>query len=175
MNDFSEDFLFEKSTIAQNWDAVGVIHYQDHVEWLLVEAKAHVGELESACKARSAASLAKIRAALEKASRAFCSHPPAVENWLEPYYQYANRLAVLYFLMAECAPAAPARLLTIYFCGEQRENLVCPQSEAEWQPALQQVKAHLDEGNMWAASFALVELTPAEEAKIRALVQKAVS
>jgi uncharacterized protein YdhG (YjbR/CyaY superfamily) len=35
--------------------------------------------------------------------------------------------------------------------------------------------ANLDEGNMWPASFALKELTPAEEAKIAALVKKAVS
>jgi uncharacterized protein YdhG (YjbR/CyaY superfamily) len=34
--------------------------------------------------------------------------------------------------------------------------------------------ANLDEGNMWAASFALVKLTPAEEARISALVKKAV-
>ncbi|MBI5946012.1 MAG: DUF1801 domain-containing protein [Chloroflexi bacterium] len=35
--------------------------------------------------------------------------------------------------------------------------------------------ANLDEGNMWAASFALIKLTAAEEAKIIALVKKAVS
>jgi uncharacterized protein YdhG (YjbR/CyaY superfamily) len=34
--------------------------------------------------------------------------------------------------------------------------------------------ANLDEGAMWPASFALKELTPAEEAKIAALVKKAV-
>lgn len=34
--------------------------------------------------------------------------------------------------------------------------------------------ANLDEGNMWAASFALVKLTAAEETKIIALVKKAV-
>ena len=34
--------------------------------------------------------------------------------------------------------------------------------------------ANLDEGNMWAASFALVKLTAAEEANIIALVKKAV-
>lgn len=38
-----------------------------------------------------------------------------------------------------------------------------------------QPDAKLDEGNMWAASFALVKLTAAEEAKIIALVKKAVS
>ena len=35
--------------------------------------------------------------------------------------------------------------------------------------------ANLDEGNMWPTSFALKKLTPAEEAKIAALVKKAVS
>jgi uncharacterized protein YdhG (YjbR/CyaY superfamily) len=35
--------------------------------------------------------------------------------------------------------------------------------------------ANLDEGNMWPTSFALKELTAAEEARIAALVKKAVS
>ena len=38
-----------------------------------------------------------------------------------------------------------------------------------------QPDAKLDDGNMWAASFALIKLTPAEEAKIIALVKKSVS
>jgi uncharacterized protein YdhG (YjbR/CyaY superfamily) len=37
-----------------------------------------------------------------------------------------------------------------------------------------QPDAKLDDGNMWAASFALIKLTAAEEAKITALVKKAV-
>jgi uncharacterized protein YdhG (YjbR/CyaY superfamily) len=36
-------------------------------------------------------------------------------------------------------------------------------------------KANLDEGHMWATGFALKELTAAEEARIGALVKKAVS
>ena len=36
-------------------------------------------------------------------------------------------------------------------------------------------KANLDEGAMWPIAFALKELTPAEEARIAALVKKAVS
>jgi uncharacterized protein YdhG (YjbR/CyaY superfamily) len=36
-------------------------------------------------------------------------------------------------------------------------------------------EARLDEGNMWPTSFALEELTAAEEAKIAALVRRAVS
>ena len=38
-----------------------------------------------------------------------------------------------------------------------------------------QHEANLDEGAMWPVAFALKELTAAEEAKIAALVQKAVS
>jgi uncharacterized protein YdhG (YjbR/CyaY superfamily) len=38
-----------------------------------------------------------------------------------------------------------------------------------------QQEANLDEGNMWPVAFALTELTAAEEAKIVALVKKAVS
>lgn len=37
-----------------------------------------------------------------------------------------------------------------------------------------QPDAKLDDGNMWAASFALMKLTAAEESKIAALVKKAV-
>lgn len=36
-----------------------------------------------------------------------------------------------------------------------------------------QPDAKLDDGNMWAASFALIKLTPAEEKQITALVKKA--
>ena len=36
-------------------------------------------------------------------------------------------------------------------------------------------QANLDEGGMWPNAYALEKLTPAEEAKIRALVKKAVS
>src|SRR2546425_5125592 len=36
-------------------------------------------------------------------------------------------------------------------------------------------KANLDEGTLWPVAFALKELTPTEEARIKALVKKAVS
>jgi uncharacterized protein YdhG (YjbR/CyaY superfamily) len=38
-----------------------------------------------------------------------------------------------------------------------------------------QPDAKLDDGNMWATSFAVTKLTPADEAKIAALVKQAVS
>jgi len=36
-------------------------------------------------------------------------------------------------------------------------------------------EANLDEGNMWPTAFALKEVTAADEARIAALVKKAVS
>jgi uncharacterized protein YdhG (YjbR/CyaY superfamily) len=36
-------------------------------------------------------------------------------------------------------------------------------------------EANLDEGHMWPSAFALTELTPAEEARVAALVKRAVS
>jgi len=36
-------------------------------------------------------------------------------------------------------------------------------------------KANLDEGHAWPTAYALTELTPADEARIAALVKKAVS
>lgn len=124
---------------SQNWDAVGKIHFDNRDEWLLVEAKGHIGEIESKCGAINLVSKQKIYSALAKASHAFGNQSKPVENWLEPYYQYANRLAVLYFLMKECVPSINTRLLFIYFYGENRENLECPQNEQEWLPTMQKM------------------------------------
>ena len=62
-----------------------------------------------------------------------------IENWLGPYYQLANRLAVLNFLMKECSPAINTQLLFIYFYGNQRTNADCPQSEIDWLPVIKKM------------------------------------
>ena len=124
---------------AQNWDAVGRIYLGDITEWLLVEAKGHIGEIESKCGATSRVSQQLILSALEKTSKAFGNCCQPIENWLAPHYQYANRLAVLYFLMKECVPAVKTRLLFIYFCGENREGCECPQNQQEWLSAIQRM------------------------------------
>ena len=128
---------------AQNWDAVGKINFGDHEEWLLIEAKAHLGEVVSHCGAKSEKSIAKIRLACKKSMNVFCDRPMDVDYWLSPYYQFANRLAVLYFLMRECEPAIPANLLFIYFTGDQRKDGDCPKAEGEWQPVIKAVEEKL--------------------------------
>ncbi len=121
---------------AQNWDAVGQIYSGDTTEWLLVEAKSHIRELESKCGANRQVSKQLILSALGKTCKAFGNNSQPIENWLAPY---ANRLAVLYFLMKECVPAVTTRLLFIYFYGENREGWECPQSAQEWLPAIQKM------------------------------------
>lgn len=69
---------------SQNWDAVGRLRYQDHDEWLLVEAKAHLHELKSSCQATNQNSIEKINAALTKTINHFCTPPVPVERWLSP-------------------------------------------------------------------------------------------
>jgi hypothetical protein len=124
---------------AQNWDAIGKIYFGDRPEWLLVEAKAHTGEIQSACGAKSQVSKQRIYSALAQTSKAFGNSQQPIENWLAPYYQYANRLAALYFLTKECSPPVDAHLLFLYFYGENREGCDCPQSEQEWTPTVQRV------------------------------------
>jgi len=118
---------------AQNWDAVGQIYFHDKVEWLLVEAKGHLGEVVSSCAATSEKSITLIKSALAKTMEAIGIDSKSVDSWLTPYYQYANRLAVLNFFEMECIPKIPARLLFIYFFGDIREDSAdCPQSTKRW-------------------------------------------
>ena len=63
---------------------------------VLVEAKSYPKEMEGGgCKAEGA-SLGQIREALEEAKRWFAV--PDSVDWLGPWYQFANRLAHVYFL-----------------------------------------------------------------------------
>lgn len=54
-------------------------------------------------------------------------------DWLNEYYQYANRLAVLNFLTQH---EVPARLVFIYFTGDKRKDGRCPETPEEWQETL---------------------------------------
>lgn len=122
-----------RSGRAQNWDAVGKISAGGRDEWLLVEAKAHVSEIESHCAA-SPKSRTLITRALSETREALGGGLGQGENWLTGYYQYANRLAVLHFLNRH---NVAARLLFLYFVGDRRPDaFVCPKDEEGWREAL---------------------------------------
>ena len=83
----------------QSWDAVGWLNTDSGQELLLVEAKAHLNEIESHCGAKPSL----MRGGREKIESAMVLVKNSLgadmdSNWLSPYYQHANRVAVLWFL-----------------------------------------------------------------------------
>ena len=125
---------------VHNWDAVGKVMLNGREEWLLVEAKANERELKSSCGAKENGGFSAIRKALIETQKAMNISVP-VECWLSPYYQYANRLAVLHFLNSH---HQSARLVHIYFCGDTNPAGICPNSDEEWGPALECMYQRLD-------------------------------
>lgn len=128
---------------VHNWDGVALHDHNARIEWLLVEAKAHVWELASDCGAKEAGGLSVIRTALTETMRACRSTAASVDQWLCGYYQRANRLAALHFLIKH---GVPARLLNIYFVGDRNPNRQCPTTVEEWQSAIAKMEQHLGIG-----------------------------
>lgn len=120
-----------------NWDAIAKLHTATSTEWLLIEAKASIEEMRSGCQAKECGGRPQIRNALGEVKRALGAAPEA--DWLGDYYQYANRLACLWFLAQH---GVPARLVYIYFLGDEHHGATCPKTEAEWEePLLNQQQA----------------------------------
>ena len=103
---------------------------------ILVEAKAHLRELGSRCRA-SPASRARIRAALEETAAATATGWS--DAWLDGCYQYANRLAHLYLLRV--LNGLPAWLALVCFVGD--DAMGGPQTAAEWAGALGEARRSL--------------------------------
>jgi hypothetical protein len=108
-----------------SWDAVG----EQNGEFFLVEAKANIPEFCSPPSLAKGAGRATIAKAMEETKRHLGVHRRF--NWLASYYQYANRVAVLYFLNQRAH--VPARLVFVYFTGDHfPDECPCPASQAEW-------------------------------------------
>ena len=96
---------------------------------ILVEAKAHVGEgLPDATSASSDESRKQIRESLVTAKKAFQASAKA--SWDAPFYQYANRLAHLYFLRG--LNRLDAYLLFLYFADAPDTSAGERTNSAEW-------------------------------------------
>ena len=124
-----------------NWDAVGWVGTEPDQELLLLEAKAHVTEMESNCCAKRPESIRKIGRSFDEVKRCLGARPEA--DWMRGYYQAANRIATLYFLHRE---RVPARLLFVYFLGDRFQGRECPRTMEEWAPAIRVQWAHLGLG-----------------------------
>ena len=122
----------------QNWDAVGRINVDSEESWLLVEAKANLEEIRSSCAAKPEGGRGQIEATLAgvKADLGV----PTERDWLKGYYQFCNRVAVLHFLLSH---SVPARLLFVYFVGDDTPGRTCPKTEAEWGEDLATQERHV--------------------------------
>lgn len=116
-----------------HWDALGKTTRGDI---LLVEAKAHIGELASNCGA-SPPSLSLIQQSLDETGRFLGAASTA--KWSRTYYQYANRLAHLYLLRQ--LNNIQAWLVFLYFINA--DDVAGPKSAEEWGPSIEAAHAHL--------------------------------
>jgi hypothetical protein len=97
---------------------------------LLLEAKANVAELASGRSQGGPESLSKITERLSEVREYLA--PRSVADWSHTFYQYANRLAFLYFLRR--MNKLPAHLVFVYFVNAR--DVKGPASRAEWEAAL---------------------------------------
>lgn len=110
------------------WDALG---RAESGEVVLVEAKAHVGEILTPASRGSEDSLKRIRASLAETATALGALPGSVD-WSQRFYQYTNRLAHTYLLNR--LNGVRALLVFLYFIGDR--DMDGPQSRREWEAAL---------------------------------------
>lgn len=111
---------------------------------VLVEAKSHLGEARSSpCAARSAVSRAAIAQALALVQADLIADPDAraKADWMRHFYQYANRLAHLWWLHRQ---GIAAHLLLVGFVGDAQMR--GPTRAADWQGLYAQADALLGLG-----------------------------
>lgn len=105
---------------------------------LLVEAKSHLSEMYgNGCQAQGESKRLIVKALAE--TQAWCG-VAGQPDWLGPLYQYANRLAHLYFFRERLKQFnRPAWLVNIYFLNDP----IGPADRAAWKAELEAVKAVL--------------------------------
>jgi hypothetical protein len=110
------------------WDGLG--RATDISACFLIEAKANIPELISDCGAKSSSSRERIKASLLK-TQLWLKATPHID-WMMGFYQYANRLAHLYFL-SEIA-GVKAFLICLYLVHDTTHQ---PTGSEQWKGALQ--------------------------------------
>jgi len=112
-----------------NWDGLGKGAGSEDV--ILVEAKANLGELLSSPSGARPESKGKIDRSVEQIVNDLGLKPYSA--WTGLGYQYANRLAHLWFLRNQ--QKVPAYLLLVYFINDTTVEKG-PRSQAEWEAAI---------------------------------------
>lgn len=107
--------------------------------YLLIEAKANIPEFDTNPTGASGGSICKIRKALDE-TKAFLGIR-AQTDWSKCFYQYANRVAHLYFLRE--LNNIDATLVFVYFVGDATVYGKAPVSLEGWQTAISLATHHL--------------------------------
>jgi hypothetical protein len=111
------------------WDALATVEGKSGSRGvILLEAKSHIGELvgpKYACKA-SNKSLEKIKKSLTTVKRELKVKRQI--DWLGDYYQYANRIAHLFFL--DIVGQVPTWIVFLFFIGDKEQK--GPSGVTEW-------------------------------------------
>lgn len=126
-----------------NWDAVGMIKNTaspDQQDFVLIEAKAHIGEINTETGASASDSIQRIEKVLkETASNLNATYDR--EIWTKRYYQHANRLAVYNHLKQR---GLNPYLLFVYFIGDMgNKSRICPQEVSGWHQALSKLDSEM--------------------------------
>ncbi len=121
-----------------NWDGLAVVENGGAVVgYILAEAKSYVGEMQSTCMAKAPTSREKIDVALAKTKQWIGVQEEV--DWKIGFYQFANRLAHLYFLR-EIARVPSAWLVNLCFVDDDPPRRT---SIAEWERRLAEARAKL--------------------------------
>ncbi len=106
---------------------------------LLIEAKANIPEFDSSPTGATGKSLHLIRQSLEETRRFL--RVRSETDWTRSFYQYANRLAHLYFLRE--LDKVDAALVFVYFVGDKTVPGKEPVSREGWEAAISLATHHL--------------------------------
>ena len=106
---------------------------------LLIEAKANIPEFDTSPTDASGKSLCKIEKAFHETRE--CLKVRSDTDWTKCFYQYANRIAHLYFLKEQ--NRVEATLVFIYFVGDNTVQGRKPVSREGWHAAIDLATLHL--------------------------------
>lgn len=107
---------------------------------VLIEAKAHIPEIVTSPTGATEPALSLIRHSLEETKAFIRCNAPC--DWATAFYQFANRLAHLYFLRE--LNGQPTYLISIYFT--HAPDVDDAPSEAEWRGALRLLHSYMGTG-----------------------------
>lgn len=123
-----------------NWDALGKA---GSGEIFLVEAKAHIDEIVSPATAAKSLSKKRIIASLNLVKKFLGIKDN--QPWHGKFYQYANRIAHLYFLRVICR--VDAYLIFLNFLNDDTRSdvpaIITPKTKDEWVAATRVVENYL--------------------------------